>query len=116
MSNGLAEYQTLLEQVRRLHQEISTIAAEIATEAETLRNLAESAAAVGARRTLSFGPVIEAVRECRMAALQPIAGLLEKLQELESTQACAAQCYEQLTAEERVGQIPASVPAAKSSI
>jgi hypothetical protein len=116
MSNGLAEYQAMQEQVRRLHQEIGAIAAEISEEAESLRSLAESAAAVAERRVLAFGPVIEmALSHRRTATLQPITTLLAQLRELEAAQISAAQRYEQLSAEERVGQIPASVPPAKGS-
>jgi hypothetical protein len=116
MGNGTLEYQAVLEQVRRLHQEIGGIAAEIAGEAEFLRSLAESAAAIGERRVISFGPVIEAaLRHRRTATFRPITMLLEKLRELESAQTSAAERYERLTAEERVGQIPATVPPVKSS-
>jgi hypothetical protein len=116
MSNGQEEYQAVQEQVRRLYQEVARIAAEIAADAETARTLAEGALAVGDRRMLTFGPVLEAAHErLSTATTRPIGELIEKLQELEAAQASAAERYEQLTAEERVGQIPASSALARNA-
>jgi hypothetical protein len=109
MSPGQEKYQAVQEQVRRLYQEVGRIAAELTTEAESERTLAEGAAAIGDRRMLTFGPVLEAAHErLRTATTRPICELIERLQDLEAVQASAAERYKQLTAEERVGQIPAS--------
>jgi hypothetical protein len=112
MSDDQSEYQAVQEQVRRLYQEVARIAAEIAADAESVRTLAEGALAIGDRQMLSFRPVLEAAQE-RLSSepMRPISRLIDKLQELGKAQAAAAERYQQLTAEERVGQIPAaSVP------
>ena len=110
MHNGQSEYQAMQETVRRLHQEIGRIATEIAAQAESLRGLAEGAAAIGDRRMLSFGAVAEAAQErLDVVSGRPIRELIDKLVELEAAQVAATERYEQLTAEERVGQIPASI-------
>jgi hypothetical protein len=109
MSPGQEEYQAVQEQVRRLYQDVGRIAAELVTEAESARTLAEGAAAIGDRRMLTFDPVLDAAQErLSTATTRPISELIEKLQELEAVQASAAERYEKLSAEERVGQIPAS--------
>jgi prefoldin subunit 5 len=106
-----AEYQSMQEQLRRLHQEVAALAADIAADAEAFRALSEAAAAVGDRRTLSFRPVIDsAIERSRNTTTETIRMLIEKLQALELAQAAAAECYERLPPEERVGQIPASPP------
>ena len=80
MGAGPAEYRAIQDQIRRHQLAIGEMAAEIGREAESLRQLAEQAAAIAARHSLSCEAVIHAATNQRGSTSPgPIALLVEQL-------------------------------------
>nr|AXL05488.1 hypothetical protein [uncultured bacterium] len=115
MSEAPAQYRAIQEHIRNLHVEIGAIAAEIGAEAESLRLLADEAAAIAERRSLTFDAVLAAAsQQRRTTTIRRIAALTERLADLARAQETAGDLYERLTPEERVGQVPPPTAAART--
>jgi hypothetical protein len=108
------DYQAIQEQLRCLHLEIGELAAQIGNQAEALRHLAEAAEAIAERRSLLTEAVAQT--QCQSTWLGECAALPDKLAALNSIQTTACERYEQLTLEERVGQIPPPTVPTESAV